>query len=470
VKRHASLLGHPKDQVLWVGDDEDWGRMRADEKSALVCPHEGCCVRLVPVNHHRRFLRFAPGTGNECGHWSVGGGAAEESPRHLWLKARLTRIVRSLGYEAIPEHPQTRADVYVPKAALAIEVQLRGTKFEKRTEARRRAGASVLWLLPPQQSTTSRAVSRGVFNFPGARFLVVDRRDWSKELAPWDDPNCNADAWLVVFATVFRLCDEAPYLKSGRTDGKKFLNQVLGGELLWYPQTTSEWPRDGHRPPGGWARSADLAEANRRGRATLPQPAHEKVVTVTSTVVSPPPSTPGVGTKPIEEFIGAPVEANRGAGYTPRPKESRLVRVFHVVTVASLPVPVPFRGDGCMARPPRLTLRRRIGRAIRRSAPANCCWYHAGDWHPVCETAVNTVRQAYQGAPTLDVALERVNDARQSLSSDLWADEALNSLLSPAVSIEIDSESCYINGQHRSYVLLETGVSEVVTTSMVPVG
>ncbi len=75
------------------------------------------------------------------------------------------------------------------------------------------------------------------------------------------------------------------------------------------------------------------------------------------------------------------------------------------------------------------------------------------------------------GAPTLDVALQRVDDARRSLSLDLWADEALDSLLFPGASIAIDSdpEVGYINGQHRSYVLHQTGVREVVTISMVEV-
>ncbi len=294
VKRHACLLGHPKDRMLWVGDEEDWARMKpekdkkTEEKPTLVCPHEGCSVPLVAVDGQKqRFLRFAAGDG--CGHWGVREGG-EESPRHLWMKARIARIVQSLGYQAIPEHPTTKADVYVPTVAWAIEIQLRNTEFEKRTDARRRAGASTLWLLPPDQSTTTDWVSRGVFDNPGARFVVVDRRHRRTAIAPWDDPSLNPVAWLMVFGTVFHLRDEPPYLVSGRTDGKKFLNDVLRGELHWYPKNTSEWPRDGHRPPGGWAHPADLAEAIRRQRAARARAARQASVKAAPTVVSPPPS------------------------------------------------------------------------------------------------------------------------------------------------------------------------------------
>jgi hypothetical protein len=253
MKRHARLAGDP-DRLLWVGDEADWRAMRADPRPRLVCPQGGCGDLLQAVRNQRgtRFLRRSHDGGvrggGSCDHWWAGRGGPE-SPRHLWLKARLTAICLHLGWFAVPEDPTTFADVWIPDARLALEVQLRRTDTVARTRARFAAGArTVVWFIAADVTA-----ARILFGAPAVRFDVVARDEPTVSVAPWQDPG--RPARLVVFATIWRWEDWR--LVTGAMSAYRFLAEVLSGEMGWCPPGTPGLPAG----RGGWVRWSDLALA-----------------------------------------------------------------------------------------------------------------------------------------------------------------------------------------------------------------
>lgn len=252
MKRHARLQAQPQ-RLLWVGDEADWSTMRREPRPVLVCPQPGCGDVLNAVCNARgtRFLRRARdggAGGSGCGHWWVNGGeGGPESARHLWLKARLAGICLHLGWAAVPEDPVTYADVWVPDAALALEVQLRRTDTIGRTRARLQAGAaSVIWFIGADVS-----VRKTLFSAPAVRFEVVSADDPSRPVVPWQDPA--QQGRLVVFGTVWRW--DGWRMITGRMSGYTFIAEVLGGQLGWCPPGTPGLPAG----RAGWARWTDLA-------------------------------------------------------------------------------------------------------------------------------------------------------------------------------------------------------------------
>lgn len=253
MKRHARLQADPQ-RLLWVGDEADWSAMRREPRPALVCPQAGCGDQLTAVRNARgtRFLRRARegGAGGGCDHWWVTGGeGGPESARHLWLKARLVSICLHLGWAAVPEDPVTFADVWVPDASLALEVQLRRTDTVGRTRARLQAGAAaVVWFIGSDV-----AVRKALFHAPAVRFDVVAADDANRPVTPWSDPA--GEGRLVVFATVWRW--DGWRLATGRMSGYTFIAEVLGGRMGWCAPGTPGLPAG----RGGWVRWADLAIA-----------------------------------------------------------------------------------------------------------------------------------------------------------------------------------------------------------------
>ncbi len=248
MKRHARCVD--SDRLLWVGNEGDWRFMREVPRPLLRCPDLGCSVRLHAVRNDRgtRFLRRSSPGG--CGHWSVGASSATgpESRRHLWLKDRLASICLHLGWAAIPEDPATRADVWVPDAGLALEVQLRRTDILARTAARLRAGAStVVWLL-----ASDVPAARTLFAAPSVRCEVVvpGARGAAQ---PWERPCPGAK--LVVYGTVWRWQEWR--LTTGAVSAYAFLAELLAGRLGWCPPGTPGFPPG----RGGWVRWSDLARA-----------------------------------------------------------------------------------------------------------------------------------------------------------------------------------------------------------------
>lgn len=147
-KRHAQLRRQPRSVPLWAGDRDDWALVRRKPRPPLICPEPGCDVELIsyenPSNQHNpRIFKFKA-AGRTCDHWADRGkGGGPESAQHEWMKYRLTRIARHLGYTATPEHPPTHADVFVHEPLYCLEVQLVPTQFPRRTAARQGRGNSV---------------------------------------------------------------------------------------------------------------------------------------------------------------------------------------------------------------------------------------------------------------------------------------------------------------------------------------
>jgi hypothetical protein len=151
-KRHARLRHQPQSAPLWVGDPDDWALVRHEPRPPLVCPEPGCDVELISYenlsNKYNPRIFKLKSVDRSCDHWSDRGqGGGPETAQHEWMKLRLTRIARKLGYTATPEHAQTHADVFVLEASLCLEVQLVPTQFGKRTAARRAKGTTVCWLI-----------------------------------------------------------------------------------------------------------------------------------------------------------------------------------------------------------------------------------------------------------------------------------------------------------------------------------
>jgi hypothetical protein len=118
-KRHAQLRHQPRATPLWVGDPDDWALVRQRPRPPLVCPEPGCNVELISYEnlhnqYNPRIFKFKH-DGTSCNHWipDSHGGGGPPSPEHVWMQLYLTRIVTSLWYTATPEHPPTRADVFV---------------------------------------------------------------------------------------------------------------------------------------------------------------------------------------------------------------------------------------------------------------------------------------------------------------------------------------------------------------------
>jgi hypothetical protein len=250
MKRHARL-GDATRRLLWVGNEADWAIMRARPRPLLLCPQDDCGEPLHAVCNGRgtRFLRRSRGGGGSCPHWWVTGSGTgatgPESQRHLWLKARLASICLQLRWAAVPEDPTTHADVWVPDARTAIEVQLRRTDTLARTAARFDAGAStVVWLV-----AAGLPAGRMLFQAPAARFDVVSpSRGCSVQ--PWVEP-CE-DARLIVFGTIWQWRDWR--LVTGRMSAFAFLAEVLAGRMGWCPPGTPGLPLG----RGGWVRWSDL--------------------------------------------------------------------------------------------------------------------------------------------------------------------------------------------------------------------
>ncbi len=254
MKRHARTRPD-SGRLLWVGDDADWARMRAKPGPTLVCPQAGCGDELHAVcnRHGTRFLRRAAqrsgGAGRgACPHWWTASGATgPESARHLWLKARLASICVDLGWAAVPEDPHTHADIWLPDARTALEVQLRRTDTLGRTCARQAAGAdTTVWFLAADVPA-----AMSLFRAPAVRFAVVGPD--GAACVPWD--TAVPAARLFVYGTVWQWQDWR--LTTGRMSAYTFLAQLLTGQMGWCPPGTPGLPPG----RGGWVRWTDLAKA-----------------------------------------------------------------------------------------------------------------------------------------------------------------------------------------------------------------
>jgi hypothetical protein len=252
-----------------VGDPEDWALVRHRPRPRLVCPEPGCEVELISHEnlnnrYNPRIFKFKPGD-RSCDHWSDRGeGGGPESVQHEWMKLRLTRIAKMLGYTATPEHAPTHADVFVHDVSFCLEVQLKPTQFRQRTAVRVVRGAKVCWLI--REGLDTEGALRALFGLPAVRFRVVDLADPGRLLTPWDRPtdrDLAKRARLQVFGTIAYpprannrpdpATPDATWFRTGTMDGFRFLEEILSGRRCWYRPKTL-----GHKS-GLWALKTDVA-------------------------------------------------------------------------------------------------------------------------------------------------------------------------------------------------------------------
>src|SRR4051794_30314213 len=161
--------------------------------------------------------------GTSCNHWipDSHGGGGPPSPEHEWMELYLSRVATSLGYTATPEHPPTRADVFVHECSYCLEVQLRATQFRRRTSQREAKGARVCWFI--REGLDTEKARKALFGLPAVRFRVVDESD--RLLAPWNEPDnqkITGRARLQVFGTI-------AHLEKSRTGELPFRTRTMDG-------------------------------------------------------------------------------------------------------------------------------------------------------------------------------------------------------------------------------------------------
>src|SRR3954464_4593785 len=210
LKRHAQFRHQPRAAPPWVGSPDDWALVRQQPRPPLVCPEPGCNVELIsyenPSNQYNpRIFKFKH-IGASCNHWTPNshGGGGPPSSEHEWMELYLSRLVTNLGYTATPEHPPTRADVFVHERSYCLEVQLRSTQFRKRTQQREARGAQVCWFI--REGLDTEKARKALFGRPAVRFRVIDEGD--RLLAPWNEPynqELSDSARLQVFGTIAHL-------------------------------------------------------------------------------------------------------------------------------------------------------------------------------------------------------------------------------------------------------------------------
>lgn len=304
-KRHAQLRRQPRSVPLWAGDRDDWALVRRKPRPPLICPEPGCDVELIsyenPSNQHNpRIFKFKA-AGRTCDYWADRGkGGGPESAQHEWMKYRLTRIARHLGYTATPEHPPTHADVFVHEPLYCLEVQLVPTQFPRRTAARQGRGNSVCWLI--REGLDAPMMRKALFQLPAVRFRVIDQDNpKGRLLAPWDHPedtDLARRARLQAFGTVARPPRENQrsgssasgprWFRTGTMDGYQFLAEILSGRRAWYP------PGQLDHPTGLWALDTDVA----RYRAFRSQQREVVTPTFRSASASLPMQRPSLPTRP----------------------------------------------------------------------------------------------------------------------------------------------------------------------------
>lgn len=342
-KQHAWRRDVRRRYPLWVYDDDDWSLMHGENKlpvGDLICPAPGCRAELVAVERESgtRFLRNRRGTA-DCGHafgWDRRGGSP--SAEHRWLQQRLAMLCDTLGYEAIQEHFESHADVWVASTPpVAIEIQRWPTAFASRSAARQSKGANVLWLLP--ESASSKRVGRELFRYPAARIRVMQREDRTKEATPWE-PGHSGRVLLWVGATVMRRStDGLTLVSAGNYDAREFLRELLEGERRWYGPN-----EPGFKFGSGWARPDDVEQV----RAARHRAAASRLPGPLPTVVAIPPAA---GTAPS---VREPALDDQEHGVTPVAPEAprREDADRHQISDATAKDAPP--SAGCDLRPPEL--------------------------------------------------------------------------------------------------------------------
>lgn len=167
-------------------------------------------------------------------------------------------------------------------------------------------------------------------------------------------------------------------------------------------------------------------------------------------------------TSQLKQLVVGPLDLARGP-YPRRVEDPEPVQVLEPMEVRHLPRPGPDADRAC--RPAGISEetveeRQRWPRRGGTGTKKGCCWYHGGDWHQVCDTAVELVRRAQAESTAWGDIPAYVLDRAKSTGLSRWGQQALMSLV--IEPIDPDEEGGLVNGRHRTQVLLEAGVREVV--------
>ncbi|GAB3286950.1 hypothetical protein GCM10027456_82990 [Kineosporia babensis] len=176
-------------------------------------------------------------------------------------------------------------------------------------------------------------------------------------------------------------------------------------------------------------------------------------------LASPPRWCQSLSSEQLAQLVGGPVETGRGP-YTLPQRPAEPVAVLEPAWVLALPRPDSDADRACNSRT--VSTRQALLRQVwPRRGPGACtrpatCWYHGGDWHLVSGTALRLLAAAraenIAREDILHVVLER---GRELVTG--WEMEALESLLIEPIHPQRE-DGTFVNGRHRTRVMLETGV------------
>ncbi|WP_432548908.1 hypothetical protein [Kineococcus auxinigenes] len=258
------------------------------------------------------------------------------SVEHRWLQERLRRVCEDLGYEAHLEDSATHADVYLPSARFALEVQRWPTDVPARTAAREALGAEVVWFFTDVAS--GRTVHEAVREHRAVRLSVAPEGDryCTMPVLPWEEPDlpspqevrlarseARRSARLYVHGNVLvrkddgRLTARSWYRPDGggwcerpmRLSARTFLDEVLGGKRTWVPAGTRGLPRglDG----GAWIRREDLPAATGTSPSTSRNRWHPPQPTAPAHGLDgPPPTLSAEPASPLVELTTPPAQVD----------------------------------------------------------------------------------------------------------------------------------------------------------------
>ncbi|GED05155.1 hypothetical protein AUR04nite_06870 [Glutamicibacter uratoxydans] len=220
---------------------------------------------------------------------------------HLWFQNAISGLCAELGYEAIQEDYESRADILVQSSPpVAVEIQRVSTDFNKRTLTRQNLGMNVLWLIP-ETAKNSRSINHALFNQPAARIRVFNKNDRTTEVKPWL-PDYSGSYDLLIGATVMKIGSDGQLLVStGNYSARQFLREVLSGERKWFG------PNEKYFKFGsGWARPEDVEQVRANNRESVSSHAQIRVPNDTENVVSDSLDTDGSTLRSLETEISTP--------------------------------------------------------------------------------------------------------------------------------------------------------------------
>lgn len=296
-----------------VNYQADWDLIYRNPAIHVKCLVESCDTRLMAKRMSRSGLRFLAARSGGCAHnlveMQVGrdeiaqdpstlvGGGGPEGQEHLWMKGRLFKIVQRLGAEAVVEHSQTHADVFLPEHGLVLEYQRWHTDFRERTAQRSSAGARTVWMLPWQppgvrRTPTLLLFNREVFQHGGIYVAVRNKDDYGELQRPWENPSQERTARLYASGSIAVFDPRLGALVRKERSLATVLDQIISGDRLLTRTLVLTKGSGRQALRQVWALRDDLAmaESAREGRRHVTK--LTRGIGSTSTPIAEQPATP----------------------------------------------------------------------------------------------------------------------------------------------------------------------------------